>query len=78
MTKEELLVMLQRGLDEEERAIPLYTKHIGTTLFLSGFKPEAQVRIKELLMLLKKESESHAKVYNGLLASVKGAQQDVY
>jgi hypothetical protein len=78
MTKEELLVMLQRGLDEEERAIPLYTKHLSTTLFLSGFKPESQVQIKELLMLLKKESEFHAKVYDGLLMSIKESQQDVY
>jgi len=78
MTKEELLVMLKRGLDEEERAIPLYTKHLGTTLFLSEFKPEAQAKIKELLLLLRKESEIHAKVYEGLLKSVKEAQQDVY
>lgn len=78
MTKEELLAMLQRGLDEEEKAIPLYTKHLGTTLFLSSFKPESQVKIKELLMLLKRESESHAKIYDGLLAAVEGAQQDVY
>jgi hypothetical protein len=78
MTKEELLALLKRGLDEEEKAIPLYTKHLGTTLFLSEFKPEAQVKIKELLLLLKKESESHAEVYKGLLKSVDGAQQDVY
>ncbi|MFA7255529.1 MAG: hypothetical protein WC133_05480 [Candidatus Omnitrophota bacterium] len=78
MTKEELLVMLRRGLNEEEKAIPLYTKHLGATLFLSGFKPELQVRVKELLLLLKKESESHAKVYGELIASVKEARQDVY
>lgn len=78
MTKEELLVMLQRALDEEENAIPLYTKHLSTTLFLSDFPPEARVRIKELLLLLKKESESHAQVYDRLLKGVRGSHQDVY
>lgn len=70
--------MLQRGLDEEERAIPLYAKHLDTTLFLSGFKPEVQTRVKELLLLLKKESEFHARVYHQLLKGVKGSHRDVY
>jgi len=78
MKKEELLALLKRCLNEEERAIPLYTKHLSETLFLSGFKPEAQIRIKELLLLLKKESESHEKIFNNLIQDVKRASQDVY
>lgn len=78
MKKERLLEMLQKGLDEEENAIPLYARHLSSTLFLSGFKPEAQVRIQELLLLLKKESEFHARVYERLMQDVRGSSQDVY
>ncbi len=78
MTKDELFEMLHRGLNEEERAIPLYTKHLESTFFLSDFKPEVRTRIEELLLLLRKESEFHAKIYAGLIKTVEESHQDVY
>ncbi len=78
MTKNELLDFLKQCLNAEEKAIPLYTQHLSNTLFLSGFKPEEQTKIKELLLLLHRESEFHARTYHQLIETVQGAEENVY
>lgn len=78
MTKDELIGLFQKCLNEEERAIPLYTKHLENTFFLSDFKPEVRTRVKELLLLLKRESEFHARTYAGLIETVKESDKNVY
>jgi len=37
MTKEKLLNLLDESLKAEEIALPLYTRHLSSTLFLSDF-----------------------------------------
>lgn len=78
IAKDELLNFLKKGLNTEEKAIPLYAKYLNSTFFLSDFKPEDQVRIKEVLMLLKKESEFHARAFENLIRTVERSDKNVY
>jgi len=76
--KEELLTALRKLSAEEELAIPIYTQHLESTFFLSGFKPGVQQKIKEILSVLAKESEGHARVFRQLAKEVEKSDQDVY
>lgn len=76
--KEELLKVLKQCLDGEEKGMPIYTKHLDNTLFLSDFKKEDQDKLKEILRTLKKESEGHEHTYKKLIQAVKESSRDVY
>lgn len=78
MNKNELIDMLEEGMKIEESLIPLYTRHISSTLFLSGFPDEKREEIRAALSSLRKDSEAHRKIYLGLLEKVKGEDKDVY
>lgn len=78
MKKEELLAALKKLNAEEELAIPIYTQHLDSTFFLSGFAPEVQEKIKGTLLILSKESEGHAKVFKDMIQKIEGSNQDVY
>lgn len=78
MTKEELIFQLQKLCDEEEHAIPIYTKHLDSTFFLSGFKPKVQKEIRELLLTLALESEVHARMFEGMIKMIQESERNVY
>lgn len=78
MTKQELLNALEEGLRTEESALPIYTKHIDSTLFLSGFTPEQQDRIRQILNRLSTESTGHARIYQNLIEKITSENKDVY
>lgn len=78
MTKDELIDRLKKLCDEEEHAVPLYSKHLDSTLFLSGFKPEVKKEIEEMLLTLSLESEVHARMFEGMTKRVKESGRDVY
>ncbi len=78
MNKEEFIKMLEEGIKIEENLIPLYSKHITNTLFLSGFTGEKQTRIKRVLTILKNESEIHRRIYHKLLENARKEEKDVY
>ena len=78
MTKNELLAVLKRLRAEEELAIPIYTEHLSSTFFLSGFEPEVQKKLKGMLSVLAKESEGHAKIFEDMTRKIQGSSQDVY
>jgi rubrerythrin len=78
MNKNELIAALQKLCDEEEHAIPIYTKHLESTFFLSDFKPEIQSEIREMLLTLALESEVHARMFQAALKKVRESERDVY
>ncbi|HNX68541.1 MAG TPA: hypothetical protein PLL75_04120 [Candidatus Omnitrophota bacterium] len=78
VSKEELLAMLQRCSEEESHAIRVYAQNADNPLFLSNLKSEEQTRVKELLLHLKRESESHIKTYRQLISTVEASEQDVF
>jgi rubrerythrin len=78
MTKDELVSQLRQLHNEEELAIPIYTKHLESTFFLSRIKPEAQKEIKEMLLILAMESEVHARMFEATIKKVQDSERDVY
>lgn len=78
ITKEALVGLLEEAYKTEESAIPLYTKHIGSTLFLSGLEEEKQQRIRQILNRLECESENHSRKFQYLINQVKKRAKDVY
>lgn len=78
MTKQQLLDSLQEALKTEESTIPLYIKHINSTLFLSSFEDEAQKRIKQILDKLHRESTGHSKIYKKMIGRIEGDERNVY
>lgn len=78
MTKNELLEALQEALKTEESAMPLYTKHIDSTLFLSGFDLAEQEQIGRILHTLNVESTHHGMALQLLINKIKSEDKDVY
>lgn len=78
ITKEKLVSELKEALKTEESAIPLYTKHVSSTLFLADMKKERISRIKEILDILSSESSKHARIYKVLINKVERDTKDVY
>ncbi|UCH12445.1 MAG: hypothetical protein JSW18_00410 [Candidatus Omnitrophota bacterium] len=76
--KEELLKLLSRCLDAEEKGIPIYSRHLGNTLFLSDFKKEEQKKVRDTLETLKTDSETHKTIFEDLIKRIKGSTKDVY
>ena len=77
-TKKELIDFLEEALKTEEKAVPLYARHIGSTLFLSPFNETQRTRIQTILETLKEESQEHAKMYGQLIDKIKSEARDVY
>ncbi|MFC1693106.1 hypothetical protein ACFL1R_06345 [Candidatus Latescibacterota bacterium] len=57
--KEEIIRKIDDAILMEDSAIPIYSKHIKSTLFWSGLNDEFQKRIKETLDFLTEESQKH-------------------
>lgn len=78
MNKDELISMLEEGIKIEESLIPLYAKHISSTLFLSEYPEKKREEIKTVLNSLENDSEAHKNIYMRLLEKTKGEDKDVY
>ncbi len=77
-SKEEVIRILEEAVKIEESVVPLYSRHISSTLFLSGFEEQIQARISGILNRLLKDSKRHEKMYEDQLRKVKGSEQNVY
>ena len=78
ITKEKLMDSLNEALKTEESAIPLYSKHIGSTLFFSPFEEDKRKRIEQILNILTHDSQRHARVIEDLIDKLKNEDKDVY
>lgn len=76
--KEELLKLLKESEVLEEKSMPVYTKHLNSTIFLSAFSKEEQEKLKKALLILKKESEGHKEIYEDLINKIRESAKDVY
>jgi len=78
MTKDELIARLKKLKSKEELAIPVYTKHLESTFFLSSIPRKAQEEIKDMLLTLAMESEVHARMFEAAIRNVQDSERDVY
>lgn len=76
--KEELLKFLKESEVLEEKSIPVYTKHLESAIFLSGFSKQEQEELKKVLLILKKGSEVHKEIYEDLINKIRESAKDVY
>ena len=77
-TKQELVNRLEEGLKTEEGAVPLYAKHIDSTMFFAPFDEKTTEKIRQTLSTLKNQSQEHAEIYSQLVAKVKSEDKNVY
>jgi len=78
LKKEELIKLLEEAVKTEESAIPLYTKHISSTLFLSDLPLEKRKRIHEILQILNEQSSGHAITFRQMINNIERDVRDVY
>lgn len=76
--KEELIILLKQGLNTEEKAIPIYAKHLDSVLFLSGLSKEKQEKVRDILKVLKGDSERHKIIYEDLIKTTEESSRDVF
>jgi hypothetical protein len=78
ISREVLLGLLNRSVDEEERSLAFYAQHEGDPAFLAELPPNERARITEILKLLQSEAVSSAETYRGLVKIVNEAVQDAF
>lgn len=71
-SKEELLSLLKKARVTEERAIPIYTKHLESAVFWAGLSEDAVKRAKEVLHRLAVESEAHKFAADRMIKKIEG------
>jgi hypothetical protein len=76
--KDELISRLKGCLDTEEKAIVIYTRHFNNVLFLAQLDKEHRDKIRDLLKLLKEQSEKHKDLFINLIKKIIESKQDVY
>ncbi|MDD5326232.1 MAG: hypothetical protein PHY02_00265 [Phycisphaerae bacterium] len=78
ITKEKLLDSVKMASKTEESALPLYTEHINSVLFLSGFGEDKKRRIQRILQKLNNDSSRHAETLRQLIRQIESEDKDVY
>lgn len=76
--KQETLNLLGECLKREEDIIPLYSRHIESSLFLSGFDKKTRGKISAILNKLRSDSMRHKQIFEDLIKKVKESNLDVY
>jgi hypothetical protein len=70
--------LLKEFLMIEELIIPLYSKHVDNSLFLSGIKKDNLSKVQGILDALRTDSMRHKQILEGLISSVERSGKDVY
>jgi len=78
LSKQELINMLEESLKTEESAIPLYTKHISSTIFLSNIPNDKKVRMYGILQTLNIQSSGHAITFKQMINDIQKGDRNVY
>ena len=76
--KKHLLKMLDDAIALEDRAIPVYSRHLKTALFWSGLPPEEREHLRIQLNVLEKESLKHIEALGRLRAGIERDPRDVF
>lgn len=73
MSKAEIVKMLKEALLGEEKAVPIYNKHLAAAVFWSGVKKEKGQRIKEILSQLANDSKKHKAIIEEIIDQLEGS-----
>jgi rubrerythrin len=78
ISKKEALEIFKNAKFAEEKAIPIYTKHLSSALFWTGMGREKIQKIKEALDTLAKESKVHIELTEFLINFIKNEEKDAF
>jgi len=76
--KKELLDLMHKSKRIEELSIPIYSKHIESTLFFSGLSEDSKKQVKEYLTILREGSERHKMMLENLRKIIEKSDKDVF
>jgi len=78
VAKKILLELLTKGLDAEEKAVPVYTKHLESALFWAGLKKETIEEGKATFERLAQESTVHKGIIKDLIEYIERSGADAF
>jgi len=76
--KKKLLKILEDSIALDDKAIPIYNRHLKTALFWSGLPAAAREQLRIQLGILEKESERHTKVLREMKLKIEGDERNVF
>ena len=76
--KKKFLKMLEEAVALEDRAMPIYSRHLKTALFWSGLDASAREQLRIQLGILEQESDRHTKVLRAVKKEIEGDERDVF
>lgn len=76
--KDELLKLLKKGLDGEEKAIPIYMEHLKSALFWAGMGEKEAKEVKGIFEKLVNDSVGHKKIVLDLIDRVERSGKDAF
>jgi rubrerythrin len=76
--KDALLELLKKGLDDEEKAIPIYTKHLKSAVLWTGLEEKEAEEVRCIIEKLATDSEGHKKIVLSLIDSIERSGKDAF
>lgn len=76
--KGKLLKMLEDASHLEDRAMPIYSRHLKTALFWSGLDATTREHLRIGLGIIEKESHRHSKVLKEMMDRIREDKRDVF
>lgn len=68
--KEKLILLLKEALFSEEKAVPIYNRHLESSVFWAGLPEDISEKIRNALKLLSKESNTHKMIVEKILSNL--------
>jgi len=78
IARDRLLEMIDKGIRTEEKAGPLYLKHISASVAWYGFTEKQRKHVEGVLRQIASESEEHRASLASARRAVEEGGQDVY
>lgn len=78
VSKEILLEMLRRALDAEEKAVPIYTKHLHSAVSWVPLGKEKTSEVRAVFTRLGNDSAGHKKIVEDLIKQIEGDPRDAF
>jgi len=78
MKREELLQTLKQALNTEEKAIPIYSKHLETAVLWTGIPKDKISKIKQILEQLLEDTKRHKETVTKMIQYVNEGGKDAY
>lgn len=78
ITKEDLLKELKEALIAEEQSIPVYMKHLNSSIFWTGWEDGILTKAKTVFTHLAQESTRHKVMVANLIGHINEDKKDAF